>query len=61
MLSKYGWTKQLKSLLIASGGAGLTVFTEGISGVDFGVWTPSVVAVSSVLVNMVKVFMEEKT
>lgn len=51
-------TKQLKSLLIASVGAGITYALEGLSGVDFGIATPAVVAAASVLVNVVKTYLE---
>ena len=60
MLSKNGWIKQLKSLAIAAGGAAITFFLQGLSGIDFGEFLPVVVALSSVLVNMVKVFLEER-
>ncbi|MCC6227535.1 MAG: hypothetical protein IT195_14170 [Microthrixaceae bacterium] len=52
--------KNLKSLAIAGLGAGLTVVLQGVSGMDFGAWTPAVVAMSSVLVNFLKTITIDK-
>ena len=43
-----------KGLLIACGGAALTYLTDAISAIDFGIYTPAVVAFWSVVVNIVR-------
>jgi len=43
-----------KGLLIAVAGAALTYCSEWIAGADFGSWTPMVVTVWSVVVNVVR-------
>jgi hypothetical protein len=48
--------KHLKSLLISSLAAGVTYALQGMSGADFGVYTPLVVAASAWAVNFVKVW-----
>ncbi len=53
-LSKGDIKKIGKGLLIALTGAALTYITEQIPNVDFGVWTPAVVAGWSVIVNAVR-------
>lgn len=50
-LDKTDWGKVAKGALIAGGGAALTYLSSWVSGTDFGVWTPIVVAGLSVLVN----------
>lgn len=51
-------TDQLKSIakgaVIAAVGAALTYVTQAVSGVDFGPYTPAVVAVFSVLANALR-------
>jgi len=47
-------------LIIAMVGAGLTYLESTIPGVDFGpTWTPIVVAINSVLVNVIRKFFTE--
>ena len=46
--------KILKGLLIATGGAALTYLADLIPNIDFGVWTPVVVTLFSVLLNMAR-------
>lgn len=46
-----GLKKVGKGALIAAGGAVLTYLAEAIPGLDFGEYTPVIVAVSSVLIN----------
>ena len=46
-------------LLVAMIGAGLTYLEGTIPNVDFGVWTPIVVSINSVLVNIVRKFLAE--
>ena len=48
------WMKVGKGFLIASAGAGLTYLGQFITGTDFGVITPMVVAGFSVLVNYIR-------
>lgn len=60
LLSNMGWWKQIKSLMIAGGGAFLAVIAEKITNSDFGIYTPIAVALASVLVNVFKTFVEEK-
>ena len=52
-LNKKDGLKILKGLAIAMGGAVLTFATEMIPQVEWGQWTPVVVAASSVLINAV--------
>jgi hypothetical protein len=47
-------TKLLKGALIAGLGAGLTYMAEGLQGIDFGEWTPIVVAGFAVFVNAIR-------
>lgn len=46
--------------LIAAGGAALTYIAEALPGVDFGEWTPMVVAISSVLINAARKWLTER-
>jgi len=46
---------------VAVSGAVLTYFTELIPSVDFGAWTPVVVAGFSVVVNVVRKFLTNYT
>lgn len=46
--------KILKGAIIAGLGALLTYLTESLANVDFGNWTPTVVAIFSVLVNIIR-------
>ena len=41
-----------KGLLIAVGGAALTYITEVIGKIDFGQWTPIVVAAAAIIINL---------
>ncbi|GIW81515.1 MAG: hypothetical protein KatS3mg105_3322 [Gemmatales bacterium] len=51
---KEKWLKIGKGALIAGAGAALTYLSQAVSGADFGVWTPVVVALLSVAVNAVR-------
>lgn len=51
-LDKTDWKKVGKGLLIAVAGAALTYATEFIPTVDWGSYTPVVVAGASVLINL---------
>ena len=48
-----GW-KILKGALVAAAGAALTYLAEWVSGADFGEYTPVVVSLSAVLVNIAR-------
>lgn len=45
-------------LLVAVGGAALTYIADVIPGVDFGVYTPVVVAIASILINAGRKFLQ---
>lgn len=51
-LNKQDGQKLLKGFLVACGGAALTYFSMIVTQIDFGVWTPVVVALASSLVNI---------
>lgn len=50
-LNKEDGKKILKGLIVAVGGAVLTYVAQLVGQIDFGNWTPVVVAFSGVLVN----------
>ena len=56
-IDSIGLKKVGKGLLIAVGGATLAYLAEAIPGINFGVWTPIAVAVSSVVVNFGRKFL----
>lgn len=58
-LDKHDWKKVGKSLSIAFLGVLATFLQEQIPGIDFGSWTPVVVGVNSVLVNLIKMYIRE--
>lgn len=53
-LKEHDWKKIGKGLLIAIGGAGLTYLQDILLTIDFGEWTPIVVALNSVLINIIR-------
>ena len=53
-LDSFDWGKVGKGLLIAISGAILTYLTDLIPTIDFGVWTPMVMAFWSIVVNIVQ-------
>ena len=59
-LNKTDYKKVLKGLAIAVSGAALTYLQELIINIDFAEWTPIVVAVNSVLVNLAKKWLSDK-
>lgn len=59
-LTTQGWFKQVKSLAIAGLGAAIAVVAENVSGMNFGIYTPLVVAAASVAVNAAKTWLEEQ-
>jgi len=60
-LNKKDLVKVGEGALIAMGGAGLTYLATVVNQIDFGVWTPLVVAALSVLTNLVKKFLTDTT
>ncbi len=54
MMSKEAAIKVAKGAGIAAAGAALTYLVQAVPGLDLGPWTPVVVAVLSVLVNVVR-------
>lgn len=48
-----------KGLLIAAGGAAITYLSQWVTDADFGVWTPTVVAGASVLLNALRKFLAD--
>lgn len=48
----------LKGLMVALIGAGLTYFSQIIAKTDFGQYTPIIVAVYSVIANIVRKWLE---
>lgn len=52
--------KIIKGAAIAAAGAVLTYLAQYVSSTDFGVYTPVVVAVSSILINSGKEFIKGK-
>ena len=50
-----------KGVLIAGAGAILTFLAEAIPGIDFGSWTPAVVAFSSILINTIREYLKGKS
>ena len=51
-LTKENVSKVGKGALIAVGGAFLTFLAQAIGQFDFGEWTPAVVALASILINV---------
>lgn len=50
-LNKEDATKILKGAGIAVGGALLTYGAQVLTQIDFGIWTPTVVAIGCILIN----------
>ena len=53
-LNTEDWKSIGKGLLIACGGAAITYLSSAITKIDFGVYTPVVVAFWSVIVNILR-------
>ncbi|MBI5071659.1 hypothetical protein HZB93_02065 [Candidatus Falkowbacteria bacterium] len=56
-LDQVDWKKVLTGLGIALVGAAMTYISGWITGVDFGAWTPLVVAGWSAITNLVRKFL----
>jgi len=55
-LDSVDWKKVLTGLCIALVGAAWTYLAQWILGIDFGAWTPLVVAACSSITNLVRKF-----
>jgi len=51
--------KVITGALIAGGGALLTYIAQNLSSIDFGIFTPAIVASLSILINYVRKLLEE--
>lgn len=60
-LNKKDLIKVGEGALIAMSGAGLTYLSSVVGQMDFGEWTPLVVATFSVLMNLFKKFFTDTT
>lgn len=58
-LIKQDLTPIAKGAAIAGLGAFLTYFLQGLMGIDFGTYTPVIVAILSILVNIVRKLVAE--
>lgn len=58
-MSKEKWIKIGKGALIAMGGALIAYIPQAVDMVDWGVWLPFVVALSSILINALRVALKE--
>lgn len=56
-LNELDYKKVMTGMGIAMAGAGLTYIQDLIPLIDFGVWTPVVVALNSSLINAVRRFL----
>jgi hypothetical protein len=56
-LNELDYQKILLGLGIAMAGAALTYIQDVLPGIDFGVWTPVVVALNSAVVNAARRFL----
>lgn len=52
------WQSLLENALMVAAAASLTYVTEHLSSMDFGTWTPWIVAGSSMILNFVKKLVE---
>jgi len=59
-LAKDDWIKIFKGALIAGAGAGAVYLVQAIGALDFGLYTPAVVALASILVNALRKWMANK-
>jgi len=57
-LNKSDLQKLLTGFLIAVGGAIVTYIAQAVTNVDFGSYTPVVVAISSVAINAARKFLK---
>jgi len=50
--------KCIKGFLIAGGGAGIIYLLQFAVNADFGNWTPTVVAIAAVAINIIREFIK---
>lgn len=55
------WQKVLMGLVLALAGAGATYLIDASTAIDFGVWTPVVVAVMSAVANLIRKWVTDHT
>lgn len=58
-MTKDNWLKVGRGALIAVGGALLTYLAQFISDTDFGQWTPVVVSLGGILINMGREYLKK--
>ena len=58
-LDSIDWKKIYKGALIALGGAAIVFLTDTIPGIDWGNWTPLVVAGCSFAINFIRKLITE--
>jgi cytochrome bd-type quinol oxidase subunit 2 len=58
-MSKEKWIKVGKGALIALGGALVAYIPQAIEMIDWGQWLPLVVALSSIIINAIRVYLRE--
>jgi len=59
-MKKEDWFKVVKGLFIAGAGAGATYLEQTIPMITFGEYTPIIVAVNCVIVNLIRKWMTGK-
>lgn len=60
-LTKYDWKRIGLGALVAVGGTLLTYLQQEIIKIDFGTWTPIIMTVNSVLVNIIRKWLTDHT
>jgi len=58
-LHRSDWIKLLKSIGLAAAGAAIPILSDFFAGTDFGVVTPVVTAISSVMLNALRRWMSD--
>lgn len=59
-LNDTDWKKIWTGCLVALAGAAIVILSEVIPGIDYGQYTPVVTALSAVLVNMLRKWVESR-
>jgi hypothetical protein len=59
-LDSIDWKKIGKGALIAIGGAAIVFLTDTIPGLDWGAWTPLVIAGCSIGINFIRKLITEE-
>lgn len=60
-LGNYEWNKVYKGALIAFGGAVATFLEELIPGVNFGQWTAVIIPLNSVIINLIRQYVQNNS